>query len=271
MSQYLSKIYPGEFIIDDENAHVHARDQIINGEVMRRGLELPEVKPRGAATPFLKPWDRPLIPRDQWAERIKEREQGGAILSLICRDRQVPASNQDSTNFCWTYGVVTAINVMRAYRNMPYVEFARESVAAPIKGYRNNGGWGDQALAYIVEHGIMPQSLWPRHHYSTSRYNTAENLAIAAQYKVEEFLVLQDRNFAQLMTSLLEDNASGVGYEFWSHEVCAVDPVVVGSNRFGVRIWNSWGNSYGDQGFAILDESKASPDDAVIPVVQMAA
>jgi hypothetical protein len=151
------------------------------------------------------------------------------------------------------------------------VEFSRESVAAPCKGYRNNGGWGDEALQYIVEHGIMPQELWPRHYLSGPKYNTPANLAVAAQYKVTEFLSLADRNFSQLMSALLEDQAVAMGLNWWSHEICGVDPVVIGANSYGVRIWNSWTDDYGDQGMAILTESKATPDDAVIPIVQMAA
>lgn len=264
---FVSKIATTEPIIDEDNFHLYApqSDVVINGEHFSRGLELPEKKP---FRNFTAPWDRPIIPRGEWTDRIKEREKVGNITSRIVRDAGIPTSNQNSTNFCWTYGVVTGVNCMRCRRNLPYVEFSRESVAAPIKGYRNNGGWGQEAIEYMAEFGIMPQSLWPRYHYRNSQYRTTENLAKAAEYKISLFLVLQDRNFAQLMTALLEDEAVAVGYNWWSHEVCAVDPVVIGSNAFGVRIWNSWGNSYGDQGFAILAESKATPDDAVIPVIQ---
>lgn len=268
---FLSKLYPNEKIVDEVNAHLYApaSDVIIDGEKFARGLELPAVKPREA--PFLKQWDRPIIPRSEWAARIEEKERNKALISQIVRDLGIPTSNQNSTNFCWTYGVVTAINCMRARRGMPYVEFSRESVAAPIKGYRNNGGWGYEALKYISENGIMPQNLWPRHYYRSSEYNTSANKEVAKQFIVTHFLILQDRNFSQLMTALLEDEAVAVGYNRWSHEVCAIDPVVTGSNSFGVRIWNSWGNSYGDNGMAILAESYGPPDDAVIPVMQVAA
>lgn len=268
---YLSPIYPKEFIIDDNNhqSFAPARDVVINGELCCRGLELPEYKPRSA--PFLTQWTKPTYPRSEWKERIEERARKRYILSEIVRKRKVPTSNQDSTNYCWTYGVVTAINCMRAWRNMPYVEFSRESVAAPLKNYRNNGGWGEQALQRIAEVGIMTQDLWPRYYYRNSQYNTTTNLEVAGNYKVEEFYVLPDRSFSHLISALLDDYAVAVGYNWWSHEVCAIDPIVLGSNSFGVRIWNSWGDSYGDGGMAVLTENRATPDDAVIPVVQIAS
>lgn len=263
----ISSLYPNEFIIDDSNYSRYApnADVIIDGKQYSRGLELPEQKPRSAQ--YTKNWDRPVIPRAEWKDRILEREKKGQILSKRLRAKGIPTPNQNGTNFCWTYGVVSNIIANRCWRNLPYVEFSRESVAAPIKGYRNNGGWGNEALEYIAQNGIMPQSLWPRYHFSSSQYNTTANLAEAAKFKVLEFLILQDRNFAQGMTALLDDQAIAVGYNWWSHEVCAVDPVVIGSNAFGYRIWNSWGDSYGDKGFAILEESKAIFDDGVIAVV----
>lgn len=267
---YISPLYPSEFVIDESNVHIYAPDADveINGEKFTRGREVPALKERSAA-PWKKAYDGPVYTREVIRDIIKEREQRGFKLSDIVRKKQVPTSNQNSTNFCWTYGVVSALNVMRVFRNMPYVEFSRESVAAPIKGYKNQGGWGDQALEYLVDVGIMPQSVWPKHHYSSAKYNTPENLLIAAQYKVLEFLVVPDNNFLAQASALLHYGAMGVGYNWWSHEVCAVDPVIIGATDLGFRIWNSWTDSYGDKGFAVLSESKAEADDCVIPIVQM--
>lgn len=274
---YVSKLYPKEFIVDESNRGRYAppSDVMINGEHFARGLELPPPEERAKAYASLqaeghaRPFDRPIFSREVIRDIIKDREQNGTILSALLRNKKIPTSNQDSTNFCWFYGMVSAYNAKRAWRNYPYVEFSRESGTGPIKGYRNSGGWGVQALEYIIKYGIMPQELWPRYYYKNAQYNTPANLAIAANYKITEWWILQDRNFLQMMTALCMDEPVAVGYNWWSHEVCAVDPVIIGSTDLGIRIWNSWGNSYGDQGYAILAESKATPDDAVIPVVGM--
>lgn len=260
---FTSRLYANEPIIDDSS--------LLPPEGSR-GLELPPPAQRqverSSYAGFAKAFDTPTMSRDEIRERIKEREQKGKILSELLQEKRVPTSDQNGTNFCWCYGVVSALNASRCWRNLPYVEYSRESVAAPIKGYSNRGGWGDQALKYMVEVGIMPQDLWPRYHLRSSQYNTFANLAIAAQHKVKEFWILRDRDFLQMMTALVLDHPVAVGYNWWSHEVCAVDPVIIGSNDLGVRIWNSWGSSYGSGGYAILTESRATADDAVIPVVQ---
>jgi hypothetical protein len=80
---------------------------------------------------------------------------------------------------------------------------------------------------------------------------------------------LQNRNFDQLATLCLLNVPVPIGLNWWSHEICACDLVVVSANHFGIRIRNSWGDDYGDHGFAVLSESKATPDDAVAPRVQM--
>lgn len=254
---FISNLYPNEFIIDESNSYAYAPQD------SRCGLQLPDVKP-GLSEGF-RASTRKKYPRSEWVDRVKEREKRGRTLSSIIRKKRIPTSDQDGTNYCWTYGVVSAIVAKRAWRGLPYVEFSRESVAAPIKGYRNNGGWGREALEFISKYGIMPQELWPQHFYSSSKYRTEANLAVALNYRVLESEILPDWDFDALFCANLDDEAVAVGYDWWSHEVCAVDPVVIGNNAFGVRIWNSWSDSYGDYGMAILSESKATPADAVIP------
>lgn len=276
MTTYLSARYKKEPIIDERNAHIWApkADVIIKGERFRRGLELPSSSERAsqrAAVNGLSAYTGKIYPRSEWKDRIEERERNGRILSKLIRQKGIPTSNQNSTNFCWCYGVVSAINCARVWRNLPYIEYSRESVCGPIKSYRNQGGWGVQALEYIVKNGLMPQELWPRYYYRNSQYNTPENLAIAAQHKVTEFLILPDDDFAAGISALIDDHPIAVGYNWWGHEVCAVDPVIIGTNSYGFRIWNSWSDSYGDKGMAILAESKATANDQVIPVVQIAA
>lgn len=254
---FVSKLFPNEFIIDESNSESFAPVD------SRCGLQLPEVKP--PLSEGFRASTRKKYPRGEWAERVKDREKRGRTMSSIIRKKRIPTSDQDGTNFCWTYGVVSAVNAKRAWRGMPYVEYSRESVAAPIKGYRNNGGWGKEAAEYIAKYGIFRQEDWKRYHYSSSAYRTEAGLLVAAGHKILEWESLPDYDFDSLFSTLLDDEAVAVGYDWWSHEVCAIDPVIIGSNSFGIRIWNSWGDSYGDNGMAILSEAKGTPADAVVP------
>ncbi len=159
---------------------------------------------------------------------------------------------------------------LRAMMNEVIVLLSPASVAAPIKGYRNQGGWGGEALEYIVAHGVAPVADWPANAIN-KQYDNAASQASRQRFTVTEWWDLAPRNFDQLMTCLLLRIPVPIGLNWWHHEVCAIDPVVLSPGKFGVRFRNSWGDGYGDQGFGVLTESKATPDDAVAPRVATAA
>lgn len=256
---FLSRLRPGEMIIDDTNYQKLVEDADSSTEC-GRGYEARDWGVEGVAAPF----SMPTIPRDRWPEMIKEREQRGQLLSKICDEQGIESLYQEMTYYCWVNAVITAMETIRAANGLPYVKLSPASAGAPVKGFRNVGGWGSEALAYIVANGVCPVSVWPANAID-KRYYTAANRELAKNYRVPEWYDLRDRSFDQLMTCLLLGWPVPIGLLWWGHEVCAMDPVMIGANRFGARIRNSWGGSWGDNGFAILEESKATPDDAVAP------
>lgn len=224
--------------------------------------------PRGAL-PGATVFDLPIIPKSEWPDRIADMERTKSRLSNVLLDAGIPSLNQNGTNYCWCNGVVGAVQCIRAVQGEPYVQLSPASVAAPIKNYSNEGGWGGEALEYIVKNGVAAASLWPPNAIS-KQYKTAECDANAAQHKVTKWYELDSRNFDQLATCLLLRLPVPIGLNWWGHEVFGCDLVLVSAGVFGVRIRNSWGDSYGEKGFAILSQSKATPDDAVCPYVTMA-
>jgi hypothetical protein len=261
---------PGELVISDENYLQHARQHLWDNEEKARGRIARDLEnePFGSI-PYTAPFSGPTIPRHEWPERIREMTMNKSRLSDIRRaannGKGIPSLNQGRTNYCWAHGPGSAMLLVRAKDNQPFVKLSPASVAAPIKGYRNQGGWGGQALQYIVEHGMASEATWPAN--SIDRSHFAGSREDAAKHKVTEWLELARRNFDQLMTCLLRGEPVAIGLNWWRHEVCAVDPVEISPGRFGARIWNSWGDSYGTMGEAVLTESKATPDDAVAPQV----
>lgn len=269
---FTSALRPKEVIINDSNHTRYAptEDATVDGQYKRRGRV-----PRNwqdepyCSHPHAKPIDFPLIPESEWAARIEEMERTKTRLSDICDQAGLKSLDQNGTNYCWCNAVITALTIIRARDNMPFVDLSPASVAAQVKGYRNAGGWGGEALEFIVQNGVATQKDWPPNAISR-QYLTDAMKKDALTRRVTEWYDLEERNFQQLMTLLLLRIPVAIGLNWWSHEVCAVDPVVISAGQFGVRFRNSWGDSYGDHGFNILTRSRSTPDDACAPRVIMA-
>ena len=241
--------------IDDTNDE-HAIRQPIGmsrGRVPRDYEKVPLCSQPGAA-----PFSFPLIPRAEWPDRIADMERTKSSLVDVYRDSGIPPLDQNGTNYCWCNAVVSAIHIVRAWNNLPYIPLSPASVAAPIKGYRNQGGWGGEALEYIVANGIAPQSLWPANAIDR-RYDNEQSRAARADHKVAEFEDMEPNNQEQLMTALFNRVPVPVGINRWSHEILALAPAMKGK-KFGYWILNSWGE-WEDHGLAVLDLDWGDPDD----------
>jgi hypothetical protein len=219
-----------------------------------------------------------LIPRSEWQARIKEREERGWTVRAKIAQAGLPALNQASTNFCWANGPVTACETMRAIAGQKSVRLSSASVACRINGYRNEGGWGQDAIEFLATFGAVPEDRWPNAAIDR-KYSTDDNLREAMKYRVTRWCELVPGNLDELISMLLNDKPIAVGYNWWSHEVCAVDPAWVdGEIAYWIRnSWGQWGSSvsYGGgpavSGFSLIQGSKMKADDAVCPMAVMAS
>jgi len=260
---YKSEIYSGEPVILEGTEIAAETPQGLSKGLEKRNLE---EDPIGG---FYERFSLPVIPRDEWDDRIEEIEKTKSRLSDLCYSVNLKCPDQNGTNYCWANGPVYCVQVVRASMGLGVEYLSPASVAAPIKEYRNQGGWGTQALKYITKYGIVPSKLWPPNAIDKAYY-TEQNREIAKDYVVTEWYDLERRNFDQLITCLLLRIPVAVGYDWWRHEVSAIDPIALGDGKYGIRIRNSWGMGYGKDGYAILGEKKATPDDAVAPRVAIA-
>lgn len=266
MAGYVSKLNPNEPLLDD-NFDWHD-SQTVDGETKGRGL-----KPRNyelikyGSMPFATAFPSELlIDESEWDDRIQEMEKNKTRLSDKLDQAGVTVLDQRQTSFCWIFAPTHAVEVLRVVNGQPFVRLSPASAGCKIKNFRNEGGWGTEGLKYIIEHGLVPDSLWPMAAISR-QYDTPAADAERSKYRVHEWWELKPRNLAEHMSCLLMNLPVAVGLNYWGHEVLDIDPVAFGNGKYGARFNNSWGLGFGDRGRAVRTGSKLFADDAVTPRV----
>jgi C1A family cysteine protease len=221
--------------------------------------------PAGFLSP---PSEMPLIPRSEWSARIKELETTKSRLSDV--RGPIPSLDQGQVGYCWAHSTTHAVMLCRAVANDPYIPLSAYAVAATIKRGADEGGWCGLSAKFHREKGAPSQAIWPQGDRDYRKYDKPETWANADAHRTtEEWVDLakaeydQTLTFDQVATCLLSRIPCAVDFNWWSHSVCALDLVEVEAGSFGLRIWNSWADSWGERGTGVLQGQKAIPDGAV--------
>ena len=210
----------------------------------------------GVAEPFP---DELLIPRSEWRARIEEIERRGLGRADIARDAGVKIKNQANTNYCWGNSPTWVTELTRYLQGQGYVELSAASVCAQVANFRNVGGWGRNALEWIVEHGIIPVSLWPANAIDR-RLASEENRTAGRSFRGQEWWVGESRNYDQFMSALLRGFPVSAGYNWWRHQVSPCQPKWLDGEAAPI-IANSWSEAWGERGYGVLQGRRANPDD----------
>ena len=113
------------------------------------------------SVPYTVPFDVPLIPRDEWKDRIDDLADKKARLTDLLDSLQIKADDQDGFGYCWAYGTVQAFILMRAVAGLPYKHLNPHALAAQVMDFRDRGGNTFDAIPWLVEHGCPTYDTWP--------------------------------------------------------------------------------------------------------------
>jgi hypothetical protein len=272
-----------KYIIDDFTDPAIYKDPIVDGSRVTRGLipRMWQVHGPGYldGIPAMQSVNVPLIPRSEWSDRIKERQQRQSTLRHL-RDnaqgtgKRMESLDQNGQGFCWAYAAVAALMLSRMGSNMPYKRLSAHMVGCLVKGYKDEGGWGALALDFMMKNGVADVDSWREKSMSRSNDTPAmrEN---AKLYMPQETLVdlqapVYDRDLSwdQLVSCLLQNFPVAGDFLWWGHAVACLDVIEIERNDFGILILNSWSDRWNADspygpGTSVLRGNKARPDNAV--------
>jgi len=178
-----------------------------------------------------------IIPVDRWQKLIGEVD--------LRPKTPDPPYDQNGYGSCACESSSGSVETVRVAAGLPRVRLNPYFVYHTTSGGRDNGSNIDDNLVFVREHGIAPESVWPRSH-GPWKTPSAEAKKEALKYRILEFYDIA--NWEEFGTALLLGFPVVFGYS--GHSVLATS--LIDENR--LEYLNSWGN-WGDQGFGVLRSS----------------
>lgn len=283
----------GEFVINDDNAgsFVDKEDQGFAKGLVPRDYSQHPVGAAASSVAFSEAIE--LIPREKWPAMCAEQREKKSSLYHIRETGgpsggRIPSLDQNGQGFCWIYSVTGCVQLLRAAAGMEYVELSPHSGACKIFGFQDRGAWGALALDFIAENGIAAAKDWPQKSMH-KRHDNARTWKNAKKYRVTEGWIDLDidhaseahLNFDQVATLLLSRVPVVCDFNWWGHSVFAFELIdaypelgqeqLDHPERWCIRIGNSWRDSWGDRGTAVLQGKRAIPNGGCAPRVVVAS
>jgi hypothetical protein len=206
-----------------------------------------------------------LIPRSEWPARAAALKAANA--GLMSLTYVIPPYDQASTNYCWCNAPAQGMTALAYQQGRPLLIFSAASIGGPLTNYRNEGGWGGDAVNFAQTTGAVRTTLWPSNAISSSY---ARNPEVKADYPKNRIttqiadLGATGKMFDEVATCVLVGAPVACGYDWWGHEVLAVG-LQIDNGKPYLILRNSWGE-FEDHGFFLLPEgsgsNKGTPDDA---------
>lgn len=242
------------------------RKFLIDGEVKSYGCK-PRDHSQGQIEVCAAP-DFELIPRNEWASRLKDIEQAGADLITFGRKAGIKVKDQNGTNYCHAFSPATCIEYARAIAGEQYVEMSAGSIGGPVTNYTNSGAWINQDLRHIIQKGCASTEFVPMRQIRRNGWKPGaeENALLHRVTHWYDMMSKRDgKMFERVMTQILLGRCVAFALNWMSHAMTYVHGVHLGGNRFALIAQNSWGEQDGDRGFRTFEEGRGTPDEAYVP------
>jgi len=149
------------------------------------------------------------------------------------------------------------MELLRIYEGQPSLMLSPDSVAYPIEGTRDRGGYPSDACDQLAIGGACPMDAWPEAELSPK--NAAKNWKEQALNHALLRWVKVSTWQQQITLGILRIPIA-IGLGWWGHLVCQVDPVIISKAEVGIDFDNSWGADWGENGSGILDEESGTAD-----------
>lgn len=180
--------------------------------------------------------------------------------------------NQGHYGLCWAFSSTKAVMYIRAIMGLLIKKLSSWWVAGIVKGWRDQGGWGEASLDQIIKAGVPEYDLCPSYDKKYATPEVAENAKLHIVTEWWEGSSDKDKATHQMLTAYALGLPPVCDYNHMGHSMCGCRVASFKSlNEFEVDDDNSWGMDAGTEGLYRLANGKAKPDGLVIPRVALAA
>lgn len=223
------------------------------------------------------PGSMELFDESEWDARYDEEEATKSSLEhlYLSGPNGTPVfvfREQNGNGYCWSYSTGNSLMLARLRQNQPLINLNPHSIAAIVKGGRDQGGWCGQSAKFASEVGIAVEGTgpgqWPKHSRSLSNDNPTTR-AEMAKHKVEESWMDLTRGVTdqrmtnrQIASCHFRGIAVPTDYMWWLHSVASLRTVRIERGSWGRLILNSW-LGWGRHGLGVLRDSRMNADGAV--------
>jgi hypothetical protein len=169
-----------------------------------------------------------IIPRADWPALAKQQRMRQYIPTVL---------DQDGVGSCATESTTGGVMTIRAYRGLPFVLLNPWFIYHTTSGGRDAGSSIDENLDFVREHGIAPESVWPRSKGWRAK-PSAEAYEAAKPFRIREAFDISTVDEA--VSALFDDYC--IVYGAKGHSVLKVEYD---------KDLNSWGRDWGNDGIGL--------------------